>query len=146
MHQFVKLFAASGPEAFTKLIVEGAPYFGSIDPLLTQLIPGYAEVELKKQKKVQNHLGTVHAIAMCNAAELVAGMATTVSIPEKARWIPKGMTVAYLAKAKTDLKVVAEAKEIDFSIEGDIIVPVAAYDQDNTKVFTADITMNVKHS
>lgn len=55
------------------------------------------------------------------------------------------MTVAYLAKAKTDLKVVTEAAEVDFSVAGDIIIPVAAYDNDGVKVFTADITMNVKH-
>ena len=145
MHQFQQLHAASGPEAFTAILVQNAPYFGSIDPLITKLEAGFAEVELKNQKKVHNHLGTVHAIAMCNAAELAAGMTTTVSIPENAKWIPKGMTVAYLAKAKTDLKVVAEAQDVDFSVEGDIVVPVVAYDENGQKVFTADITMDVKH-
>lgn len=146
MHQYEQLFAASSPEAFTQMATQIAPYFSTIDPVITKLEAGCAEVELKNQKKVHNHLGTVHAIAMCNAAELAAGMATTVSIPEKARWIPKGMTVAYLAKAKTDLRVVTEAAEVDFGAEGDIIVPVVAYDTDGTKVFTADITMNVKHT
>lgn len=55
------------------------------------------------------------------------------------------MTVAYLAKAKSDLRVVTEAGDLDFSIAGNIVVPVAAYDEDGAKVFTADITMNVKH-
>ena len=146
MHQFEQLHSSIGPEAFTQQIIATAPYFGSIDPVLTKLVAGTAEVSLRKQPKVQNHLGTIHAIAMCNAAELAAGMATTVSIPTNARWIPKGMTVAYLAKAKSDLRVVTEAQNIDFSIIGDIVVPVAAYDEDGTKVFTADITMNVKHS
>ena len=53
--------------------------------------------------------------------------------------------MAYLAKAKSDLRVVTEAGDLDFSIAGDIVVPVAAYDKDDAKVFTADITMNVKH-
>lgn len=145
MHQFQQMHAAVGGKAFTQQIVATAPYFGSIDPILTKLESGLAEVALKKQPKVQNHLGTVHAIAMCNAAELAAGMATTVSIPEGARWIPKGMTVAYLAKAKTDLRVVAEAKDVDFSAQGDVIIPLAAYDENDIKVFTADITMDVKH-
>ncbi len=144
MHAFQQMHQAIGAEAFTQQVVSTAPYFSSIDPILTKLEAGHAEVELKNQKKVHNHLGTVHAIAMCNAAELVAGMATTISIPEKSRWIPKGMTVAYLAKAKTDLKVVTEATEVDFSVAGDIIVPVAAYDENGVKVFTAHITMNVK--
>ena len=130
---------------FTKMAVDAAPYFGSIDPVISSLTVGRAEVALKKQPSVLNHLGTVHAIAMCNAAELAAGMTTTVSIPEGAIWIPKGMTVEYLAKAKTDLRVVAEADDVNFSQPGDIIVPVTAYDENGTAVFKAEITMNVKH-
>jgi len=146
MNEFLKVFQESGAKAFTDLVTATAPYFSSIDPMITELKEGFAEVELKNQSKVHNHLGTVHAIAMCNAAELAAGMMTTVSIPSTARWIPKGMTVEYLAKAKTDLRVVTEADDLDFSAEGDLKVPVAAYDKDNTKVFTALITMNIKHS
>jgi len=145
MHQFEQLHASAGAEAFTQNIISMAPYFGSIDPVLTKLVSGKAEVFLREQSKVQNHLGTIHAIAICNAAELAAGMVTTVSIPENARWIPKGMTVAYLAKAKSDLTVVTESEGVDFSIAGDIVVSVAAYDKDDVKVFKADITMNVKH-
>ncbi|MEP3889452.1 MAG: hotdog fold domain-containing protein [Hellea sp.] len=146
MHQFQQIHQAMGDKAFTQQVVNAAPYFGSIDPILTKLESGCAEVLLKNQKKIHNHIGTVHAIAMCNAAELAAGMATTVSIPENSRWIAKGMTVVYLVKAKTDLRVVTEATEVDFSIEGDVIVPVAAYDEKDVKVFTAQITMNVKHN
>jgi len=50
----------------------------------------------------------VHAIALCNAAELTAGMMTDVTIPPSMRWIPKGMTVEYLAKAKGTLYALAE--------------------------------------
>src|SRR5690606_23543283 len=91
-----------------------------------------------------NHLGTVHAIAMCNAAELAAGMMTNVSIPAGARWIPKGMTVEYLAKAKTDLTAVASGEGVDWSSDGDKVVPVVVTDTEGKTVFTAQITMNVK--
>jgi acyl-coenzyme A thioesterase PaaI-like protein len=141
----LELYNQMGPEAFSQAVGQIAPYFASIDPEMVELKPGYAEMRLKNQKKVHNHLGTVHAIAMCNAAELVGGMTTDVSIPAGAIWIPQGMTVAYLAKAKTDLKVVCDASEVDFSQPGEVIVPVAAYDDAGTKCFTADITMNVKH-
>lgn len=145
MSQFLAMFDQMGPEMFSKGISQVAPYFSTIDPEVIDLKPGYCEVNLKNQKKVHNHIGTVHAIAMCNAAELAGGMTTDVSIPTGARWIPQGMTVEYIAKAKTDLKVICDGKEVDFSQEGKIIVPVAAYDTEGTKVFTADITMNVKH-
>ncbi len=146
MSQFLAMFQQMGPEVFSQGVAQIAPYFSTIDPQVVELKPGYCEVFLKNQKKVHNHIGTVHAIAMCNAAELAGGMTTDVSIPKGARWIPQGMTVEYIAKAKTDLKVVCDATNVDFSQEGKIVVPVAAYDTQGTKCFTADITMNVKHA
>ena len=141
-----ELHTAIGAEAFTKTITDSIPYFGTIDPLVTEVRNGFAVVFLKNQKKVHNHLGTVHAIAMCNAAEIVAGVVAENSTPDGARWIPKEMTVKYLAKAKTDLRVTAEAESVDFSQTGDIVIPIVAYDADCKPVFTADITMDVKHA
>ena len=145
MSQFLEMYKNVGAEQFSKLVTQVAPYFSTIDPEFVELRPGYAEVLLRNQKKVHNHIGSVHAIAMCNAAELVGGTMTDASIPKGARWIPQAMSVKYLAKAKTDLKVVADGEGVDFSQPGEIIVPVAAYDNEGTKCFTADITMNVKH-
>ena len=144
MSQFLKMFQNVGAEQFSKLVGTVAPYFSTIDPEFVELKPGYAEMILRNQKKVHNHIGTIHAIAMCNAAELVAGTMTDVSIPSGARWIPQAMSVQYLNKAKTDLKVVAEGEGIDFSQGGAVVVPVSAYDDAGEKCFTADITMNVK--
>lgn len=78
------------------------------------------------------------------AAELAGGMATDVSIPSGARWNPQGMTVEYIAKAKTDLKVICDAANMDFSQSGAVVAPVSAYDKEGTKCFVADITMNIK--
>lgn len=96
-----------GRQLFTKAVCFKAPYFKSIKPLMVDLCPGKAEVSIRKHRAVQNHLGTVHAIAMCNMAELAGGMMTDVSIPTTHRWIPKGMTVEYLKKANTDLTAYA---------------------------------------
>lgn len=146
MSQFLAMYEQMGAEAFSQGVGQVAPYFATIDPEITEYRVGYCELTLKNQRKVQNHLGTVHAIAMCNAAELVAGITTDASIPAGARWIPQGMTVEYKAKAKTDLRVVCDACDVDFSQAGKIIVPVVAYDADSTPCFSADITMNVKHA
>ena len=146
MSQALQFYQSAGNEAFSKMVCQMAPYFATIDPLFVELKPGYAEVKLPMRREVTNHLGTVHAIAMCNAAELVAGTMTDVSIPAGSRWIPKGMTVEYLAKAKSDLRAVADGSQLDFSKPGDIVVPVDLFDLDGQKVFTARITMNVKIS
>jgi len=144
MNQVLAMFNSAGPEKFSAMICQMAPYFSTIEPTMVELRPGHAEVRVAFRPEITNHLGTVHAIALCNAAELVAGTMTNVSIPEGARWIPKGMTVEYLAKAKTDVRAVADGSQIDWSEAGDKIVPVDVFDAQDQKVFTARITMNVK--
>ena len=144
MSQSLSMFNSVGPDTFSKMACQFAPYFSSINPLISELRPNAATVQVPFRKEITNHLGTVHAIAMCNAAELAGGMMTDVSIPAGARWIPKGMTVEYLAKAKTDVTAVASAEGVDWQSEGDKIVTVDIHDTEGKKVFTARITMNVK--
>ncbi len=143
MRQTLELYKSTGNEDFSKLVTELAPYFSTINPMFVDLKPGYAEVMVPNTKSVHNHLGTVHAIAMCNAAELVAGMMTDVSIPDSYRWIPVGMTVEYLAKAKRDLKAVAIGDGIDWTAIGETKVPVSIYDTEGTEVLSAVITMKI---
>ena len=106
---------------------------------------GFVSVEIPFTKEVTNHLGTMHAIALCNAAELAGGLMTNVSIPDGARWIPKGMEVKYLTKAKTNVTAIADGRNIDWTQPGDIQVPVSIKDIEGVEVFTANIIMNVKH-
>lgn len=92
---------------FTRLVCFKAPYFASISPRLTRLEAGRCEAYLEHRRRVQNHIGTVHAIALCNLAELCAGLVTDVSIPRDMRWIPQDMTVRYLKKAAGRISAVA---------------------------------------
>ncbi|MFZ4550436.1 MAG: hotdog fold domain-containing protein [Aquabacterium sp.] len=144
MSQSLQVFQAVGAEQFSKMVCEMAPYFSTIEPKLLSLRPGRAEAHIPFRKEITNHLGCVHAIALCNAAELVGGIMTDVSLPEGTRWIPSGMTVAYQAKAKTDLTAVSDGSAIDWAAPGDKVVPVEIFDTAGKTVFTAQITMNVK--
>jgi acyl-coenzyme A thioesterase PaaI-like protein len=144
MSQVLNLFNSVGPEQFTATICQIAPYFSTIQPQVTALRPGYAEATVPLRKEVTNHLGTMHAIALCNAAELVAGTMTDASLPTGYRWIPKGMSVEYLAKVKSDIRAVSDGSGIDWQQTGDVVVPVEVFDQEGKKVFAARITMNVK--
>jgi acyl-coenzyme A thioesterase PaaI-like protein len=144
MSQVLGMFNMVGAEQFSQLVCAQAPYFTTIAPKMVALEPNRAQAQVPFRKEITNHLGTVHAIALCNSAELVAGLMTDVSIPAGARWIPKGMTVEYLAKAKTDITATADGSGIDWTTPGDKIVPVDVVDTDGQKVLTARITMNVK--
>jgi acyl-coenzyme A thioesterase PaaI-like protein len=132
-----------GKQFFTRAVCLKAPYFSSINPLIHDLRPGRCEVHAPNRRAV-NHLGTFHAIAMCNMAEIAGGMLTEVTIPRGHRWIPKGMTVEYLAKARTDLRAVAELDPIpEFDESIDLPVGVRILDTADTLVMRATITMRV---
>jgi acyl-coenzyme A thioesterase PaaI-like protein len=99
-------------------------------------------VRIRKRHAVLNHIGTVHAIAMCNMAEVAAGIMTDVTIPATHRWIPKGMTVEYLKKAQSDLQAVAALEPVPaFTAAADLPVPVSVLDTTGQLVFRAVITM-----
>ena len=93
---------------FARTVSKRAPYFGTIKPRFLDLQPKLCRVTMRKRRAVENHIGTVHALAMGNLCELAAGMCTEVTIPVGMRWIPRGMTIEYLAKAETD--VIATAR------------------------------------
>ena len=145
MNQYLGMFQQFGPEKFTQTVCQMAPYFSTVNPLITMLEQGFVSVEIPFTREVTNHLGTMHAIALCNAAELAGGMMTNVSIPDGARLIPKGMEVKYLTKAKTNVTAIADGRNIDWTQPGDIQVPVSIKDIEGVEVFTANIIMNVKH-
>src|SRR6218665_381109 len=81
---------------FSRLVCLKAPYFGSIGPRIVALRPNHGEATIRHRRRVTNHLGTVHAIALCNLAEFVGGLTCDASIPRSMRWIPRGMSVEYL--------------------------------------------------
>ena len=128
---------------FTRIVCFKAPYFASIAPLITRLEPGRCEARIRHRRRVQNHIGTVHAIALCNLAELCAGLMTDVSIPCDMRWIPKDMTVRYLAKANGRISASARpATELRSAAEPyAATIEVSLTDDEGQAVASADIHM-----
>lgn len=112
--------------------------------------PGHCEVSAPKWVGIHNHIGTFHAIAACNLAEMAMGMLAEATVPSTHRWIPKAMNVAYLAKANSGLRAIAKLPELpDFAAvtEGvDLVVPVAIFDAKGVEVVHADITIWVTPS
>jgi acyl-coenzyme A thioesterase PaaI-like protein len=133
--------SAPGRWLFSRLICWQAPYFASIRPRIDLLEPGRCVVRLRQRRSIQNHIGTVHAIALCNAAELAGGLATDATIPSSMRWIPKGMTVRYLAKARGHLVATARVPAIEAGPAREVHAVVEVRDADDVAVFDADITM-----
>ncbi|WP_330946699.1 hotdog fold domain-containing protein [Thermomonas sp. LB-4] len=97
----------AGRWLFSRLVCWKAPYFSSIAPRIETLEPGRCIATLRHRRAVTNHIGTVHAIALCNLAEFTGGLACDAGIPASMRWIPKGMAVAYLKKAMGTMRATA---------------------------------------
>jgi Domain of unknown function (DUF4442) len=97
-----------GDRLFSRAFAFRAPYFGSVRPRFTVIEPNHAELVVRDRRRVHNHLGTVHAIALCNGLEAAMGALAEASIPKDRRWIPKGMEVSYPAKATSDVTCVAD--------------------------------------
>ncbi|MGW4478795.1 hotdog fold domain-containing protein [Rhodococcus triatomae] len=120
------------------------PYFASVLPRVVALEPGRCEVRAPKWWGVRNHIGTFHAIAACNLAEVAMGMLAEATVPPTHRWIPKAMHTRYLTKASTGLRAVAELPTLpEFGdTEGvDLVVPVSILDRAGVEVVHADITV-----
>jgi acyl-coenzyme A thioesterase PaaI-like protein len=145
--QALRLFRRYGRSAWGRWLVSRAicwraPYFASIAPTIEALEPGRCVVRIRDRRRVHNHIGTVHAIALCNMAELAGGLATDATIPDAMRWIPKGMTVRYLRKAKGTMVGTARVPAIvDATSGSDVHVVVEVRDAAGDIVFDAGITM-----
>ena len=132
-----------GAWLFGFLVCRKAPYFASIAPRITALRVGHGEATMRHRRKVTNHIGTVHAIALCNLAELIGGVTTDVSIPASMRWIPKGMTVEYLKKAIGTMHATATPAFAPHTAEAGYALPmqVVVRDTAGDAVFRAEIAM-----
>jgi uncharacterized protein (TIGR00369 family) len=130
-----------GKALFSRLVCFKAPYFATISPRFEELRPGYARVSMKRRRGVTNHIGTVHAIAMCNLAELAAGTMTEVSIPASMRWLPKGMQVEYVKKSSGGVHAVATLPEVAESAGREVPATVEIRDEMGEVVCRATITM-----
>src|SRR6478609_1845645 len=136
-----------GDRVFSFLFARKAPYFASIRPRFQTIEPNHVQLLIPKRRRVHNHLGTVHAIALCNGLEAAMGALAEATIPADKRWIPKGMEVSYTAKATSDITCVAETDAEQWTSEalpdsgGDLPVRVRGVRDDGTVVIEGVIRL-----
>ncbi len=132
----------AGGRLFSAVFAHQAPYFATIRPRFVELRPNYAELRVAKRRRVHNHIGTVHVIAICNGLEAAMGALAEVTIPPGKRWIPKGMEVSYTAKATSDITCIAETDPDAWAgDEPDLPVRVRGVRDDGTVVVEGTIRL-----
>ena len=131
-----------GARVFSFAFTQKAPYFFTIRPRFTVIEPNHVELVFRDRRGVHNHIGTVHAIALCNGLEAAMGALAEVSIPDDRRWIPKGMEVSYTAKASGDITCIAETDPEQWaSDDPDLPVRVRGVRRDGTVVIEGVIRL-----
>ena len=136
-----------GARVFSAVFSRRAPYFASVRPRFTVIEPDHVELVVADRRRVHNHLGTVHAIALCNGLEAAMGALAEATIPASKRWIPKGMEVAYTAKATGDITCIAETDAAQWAADAppgsgvDLPVRVRGVRADGTVVVEGEIRL-----
>lgn len=132
-----------GKKIFTLLVCFKAPYFRSIKPTITVMEEGRVEATITQHRAIQNHIQTIHAIAVCNLCELAMGMLVEATIPKNLRWLPIAMDVKYLKKTMGTVTAITTAKKEDFK-PGNLDIKIDIFNSTNEIVDTAVITINIK--
>ena len=133
-----------GKEIFSLIYAKKAPYFATVRPKVREVRENYAELSIANRKAVHNHIGTLHAIAVCNGLEAAMGLLAEATCPADQRWLPRGLKVEYLAKSTTDLLCIAETDQADWDeTPGDVNIRVKAVRTDGVVVVQGIIPVYV---
>ena len=102
-------------------------------------------VRIRNRKKVQNHIGSVHAAAMALLAETATGIVVGMNVPDGRTPVIKTMKVDYLKRAKGDMEAIAtltpeDIERIRSTEKGDIVVPVKVTDAEGKEPIACEMT------
>lgn len=131
-----------GNTIFSKALCFRVPYCSTIHPLVTGLRSGHSQIEVDDRWSIRNHIGTVHAGALCTMSELTGGLAVDTALPPNLRFIPREMTIQYIKKATGTLKGKCSI-DSSAAVAGDIKVPVEITDNSGDTVVKAVIVFYI---
>jgi acyl-coenzyme A thioesterase PaaI-like protein len=106
----------SGKRIFSLILAKKIPYTGSVGAVVEELSLGKAQVKLVERRAVQNHLDSIHAVALMNISELCSGLALHTVLSPTQRAILVKFEIEYLKKAR---KVIRAYSELPSSLLND---------------------------
>ncbi len=120
------------------------PYTGSIGAHVRVLEPGHARVTLADRRAVRNHLGSVHAVALANLAEVASGLAMLAGLPDDLRAIVTDLSITYAKKARGTLTAECRCELPRSGVEQALVLKPVVTDAAGDVVATAEVRWLVR--
>jgi uncharacterized protein (TIGR00369 family) len=89
-----------GKRLFSRVLGLINPYTGALGAEIVELGPGRCRARLRERRAIQNHVRSIHAIALINLAEVTSGLALMAGLPDDARGLPVHLEIDYHKKAR----------------------------------------------
>ncbi|WP_229817437.1 DUF4442 domain-containing protein [Thalassotalea profundi] len=118
----------------TKLFCSQVKYANTTGIKITHIDHQKVEIELANKRKVQNHIGGVHAVAAALLAESASGIVFGINLPDSQLPLLKSMKMDFLRRMEGALKAKAtitseQLDQMKAQDKGDFLVEVHITDE-----------------
>lgn len=132
-------------KALTTLFGKTVKYTGTTGQKVELLENNRSVITLKNKKSVQNHIGSVHAVASILIAESATGYLIGMNISDDCVPVIKTIKADYVKRAKGDMRAEAklsptQIKQIQSSEKGETVVPVIVTDSESKEPIIMEMT------
>jgi uncharacterized protein (TIGR00369 family) len=122
------------PYILTKFFCWTVKFAGTTGINIRSVSHEKVEIKLTNKKKVQNHIGGVHAIAAALLAESATGIVFGMNVPDGSVPLLKSMNIEYQRRMQGSLTAIAEItdeqrEQILQDDKGDVIISVVISDE-----------------
>lgn len=128
--------------AITRAFTSRVKFAGTGRVQILELEEGRAVLQMRNVRKVQNHIGTIHASAMGLLAESATGIVLGMTLPDSKIPLMKATQIDYVRRANGTLRAEAtlppdlRARVLNED-KGDFAVPVRVTDEDGQEPIKA---------
>jgi len=143
--RLLRLWRALGPLPggrwlFGVVVKWTIPYTGSVSPRVEVLEPGHARISIRQRRRLEQHLGSIHAVALANVAEFASGAAMSTALPAGYRGIVTKLQMEYFKKARGVVTAEARTSLPDLSVDGNHDFTADIHDEGGDIVARATVT------
>ncbi|MDO6445025.1 DUF4442 domain-containing protein [Colwellia sp. 1_MG-2023] len=124
------------PFILTKFFCSTVKFAGTTGINIKSVSHEQVEITLANKKKVQNHIGGVHAVAAALLAESATGIVFGMNVPDGSVPLLKSMNIEYQRRMQGSLTAIAKISEAQRQTilqqeKGDMVIAVEITDESN---------------